>query len=105
MAKRTGNYRRKTRHKMHKPLREKGKISIRRYLQTFKQGDKVVLKAEPAIQTGLYMVRRYHGMVGTVEAKRGACYEVSIFDRNKEKTMLVHPVHLKAHQKTQLKKE
>ena len=96
MTQRTGGSRRKTRHKLSKPLRTKGKLSIRNYFQTFKQGDKVVLKAEPAVQTAMYLPR-FHGKIGTVKSKRGACYEVSLKDGNKQKLLIIHPVHLKGH--------
>ncbi len=96
MVTHTGGYRRKTRHKLSKPLRERGKLSIRKYIQQFNVGDSVVLKAEPSVQKGMYMPR-YHGWIGVVKAKRGACYEVNIHVgiRTKPKTMIVHPVHLK----------
>ena len=93
MAKRIGGDRRKTRYKDKKGSNEKGKISIRNYFQTFNEGDAVVLKAEPAVQKGIYF-RRFHGKAGTVKAKRGNCYDVEIKDFNKTKTVLVHPVHL-----------
>lgn len=94
MVTRIGGFRRKTRRKLRKRVRDKGKISIRRYLQAFKIGDRVCLKAEPAVQKGMYMPR-FHGKIGIVKAKRGKCYEVGIKDGNKEKMLLVHPVHLK----------
>jgi ribosomal protein L21E len=54
MSKKIGSLRRKTRHKLSKTQRTKGKISLTKYFQKFKQGDKVVLKAEPAVQKGMY---------------------------------------------------
>ena len=41
--KRTGGLRRKTRHKLKKNVRTKGKISLRRFFQRFNEGDKVYL--------------------------------------------------------------
>lgn len=93
MTRRCG-YRHKSRHKLSKPLRAKGKISIRNYFQEFKEGESVILKAEPAVQKAMYMPR-FHGRVGKVKAKRGACYEVMVMDGNKAKLMIIHPVHLK----------
>ena len=93
MAKRIGGNRRKTRDKLSKPKSQRGKISITKFFQELKEGDKVVLKAEPAVQSGIYF-RRFHGKAGTVKAKRGTCYEVEIKDFNKSKTVIVHPVHL-----------
>jgi len=94
MAKRIGGFRRKTRHKLSKPLREKGKVSLKRYFQTFKPGDNVVLKSEPSIQKGMYYPR-FHGKAGIIKCKKGACYEVAIKDNKKEKLLIIHPVHLR----------
>lgn len=91
---RMGGSRRKTRHKMLKPIKSKGKLSITRYLQTFNTGDKVVLKAEPAYQKGIYF-RRFHGKSAVVEKKIGNCYNVMIQDAGKKKELIVHPVHLR----------
>ena len=94
MAKRIGRFRRKTRHKLKKSIKEKGKISISNYLHEFKPGDRIILKAEPAVQKGMYFPR-FHGKTGIIQEKQGNCYKVLIKDINKEKTIIVHPVHLK----------
>ena len=92
--KRIGGNRRKTRHKMSKNVRNKGKISLNNYLQEFKIGDNVCLVAEPAVQKGMYYPR-FYGKAGKVLAKRGNCYEVKITDVTMEQIVIVHPVHLK----------
>ncbi len=92
---RIGGARRKTRQKFKKHYRSRGKVSLRRYLQSFTRGDRVALVAEPAVQKGMYF-RRFHGKTGTVVKKIGSCYEVSILDGNKEKRVIVHPVHLRS---------
>jgi len=94
MAKRIGGLRRKTRHKLKKGFRNRGKINISKYLQSFQEGEKVTLKAEPAVQKGMYY-RRFHGKVGIVKCKKGRCYEVAIKDGGKQKALIIHPVHLK----------
>lgn len=94
MTKRIGGFRRKTRKIFSKSLKEKGKISITRYLRQFKTGERIILKAEPSIHKGLYFPR-FHGKPGIIKGKRGRCYEVLIKDINKEKTLIVHPVHLR----------
>lgn len=76
-----------------KHVREKGKISLTRYFAQFKNGEKVLLKAEPAVQRAIYH-RRFHGRIGTIAGKQGNCYTVTIKDLNKSKTLIVHPVHL-----------
>jgi large subunit ribosomal protein L21e len=79
---------------MKKNYRDKGKISISKYFAEFKAGEKVVLKAEPAVQKGIYHLK-FHGKVGIVKGKSGRCYNVTIKDGNKPKLVIVHPIHLK----------
>lgn len=78
---------------MRKAVSSRGKISITSYLAKYEDGDRVQLKAEPAVQKGLYHLD-YHGKSGIVKGTQGNCYKVFIKDGGKEKCMLVHPVHL-----------
>jgi large subunit ribosomal protein L21e len=94
MVKRIGTSRRKTRHKLSKTTKAKGKISTSSYFKGFEVGSKVVLKAEPAIQKGMYFPR-FYGKTGIIKKKTGHCYTVSIKDGNKQKSLTVHPVHLR----------
>ena len=94
MAKRIGGNRRKTRHILSKHYKAKGKISLTKYLKEYKIGEKVILKAEPAIQSGMYFPR-FHGKPGIVKGKKGSCYEILIKDGKLEKNLIVHPIHLK----------
>lgn len=91
---RIGGNRRKTRYKLRKNKGERGRISIANHLQQLNAGDKVLLKADSGYQKGMYF-RRFHGKYGIVESKQGSCYYVLIKDGNKEKNILVHPVHLR----------
>jgi large subunit ribosomal protein L21e len=94
MGKRKGGFRRGTRYKFQKATNEKGKISFKKFFQKLDEGNKVQLKAEPAYQKGMYFPR-YHGFFGIVTGKAGECYTVAILDHDREKTLIVHPVHLK----------
>ncbi|MDD5331464.1 MAG: 50S ribosomal protein L21e [Candidatus Nanoarchaeia archaeon] len=94
MVQRIGGFRRKTRSKLRKSVNEKGKISLKNFLQKFKEGDNVCLKAEPAYQKGMYYPR-FHGKNGKVVGKQGDCYNVLIKDGKKEKNIVVHPIHLR----------
>ena len=94
MAQRIGRFRRKTRSKLKKGIKEKGKISISNYLNDFKENDRVLLKAEPAVQDGMYFPR-FHGKTGIIVGKEGSCYKILIKDFKKEKIVVVHPVHLR----------
>ena len=91
MVQRVGGSRRKSRHKFKKHVKRKGKISLSEYFKELKTGQKVILKAEPAYQKGLYH-SRFHGKTGKVTGKKGNCYYVEI----KDKKLIIHPIHLKA---------
>ncbi|MBW3021881.1 hypothetical protein KY328_03105 [Candidatus Woesearchaeota archaeon] len=52
------------------------------------------MKAEPAVQKGMYCLR-FHGKQGVIKRQVGKCYEVAVKDHNKDKILVVHPVHLK----------
>ena len=94
MVTRIGSKNRKTRNKFKKSLREKGKVPLSKYFQTFKEGDKVNLKVNSTVQKGQFF-RRFHGMTGKITGlQKGVCYEVIIKDRKKEKTLYVHPIHM-----------
>ena len=95
MVKRIGSLKRKSRHKLTKEGRNKGKISLSSYFKKLEIGSKVALKMEPAVQRGVF-APRFFGKIGTVKAKRGSCYQIAIKDGNKQKVIDVHPVHLKA---------
>jgi len=93
MVKRIGGLRRRTRYKFRKEKRRKGKISATRYFQSFNTGDKVYLNVESSVQKGMYYPR-FMGKTGIIKGRRGRCYELTINDLGKKKTLIVHPVHL-----------
>ena len=93
MVKRIGGLRRKTRYKFRKEKRNRGKVSLTKYFQTFNAGDRVYLGVEPGVQKGMYHPR-FMGRSGIIKGKRGRCYQVLINDIGKEKTLIIHPVHL-----------
>lgn len=78
---------------MKKSISDKGKLHISRYLQTFEEGDKVLLKTYSSFHKGVFSLR-FHGKVGEVSGKQGGCYKVNIKDGNKAKVVIAHPVHL-----------
>ncbi|MEM4264094.1 MAG: 50S ribosomal protein L21e [Candidatus Woesearchaeota archaeon] len=94
MGKRKGSYRRRSRKLMKKEYKTRGKISVSKFFAAFKIGEKVVLKAEPAYQKGVFHLR-FYGKAGIIKGKRGDCYELEICDGGKKKLLIVHPLHLK----------
>ncbi len=93
MVTRLAGGRKKSRNKMKKSFRTRGKLSLTKYFQEFKKGDKVILRAEPAYQKALYNLR-FHNKVGVIIGKKGKCYELTIKDGGKLKKLIVHPIHL-----------
>jgi len=85
-----------------KRQRERGKIKLSRYFQEFKKGDRVGVIKELSVQPKF--PKRLQGRSGMVSGKRGASYLVKIKDLNKEKTYIIHPVHLKKLKQVEKKK-
>lgn len=74
-------------------ISEKGKLPVRKFLQAFQNGDRVLLKAYPGYQNGIYPLR-FHGKIGEITRKQGDCYIVNVKDGGKLKECIIHPVHL-----------
>lgn len=76
-----------------KSQREHGKISLSAYFQKFKKGDRVGVVRELSLNPKF--PEQMQGRSGVIESKRGNSYLVKINNLNKEKTYIIHPVHLK----------
>jgi len=76
-----------------KQLRTHGKIKFSNYFQEFKEGDRVAVIRELAVQPKF--PKQIQGRSGVVRSKIGNSYIVNIKDLNKEKTYIIHPVHLR----------
>jgi len=94
MVKRIGGMRRKSRYKLKRDPRTKGRINFRRYLEEYKAGDKVLLAPDSIIQKGMFK-HKWIGRSGVISRKQGRCYEVIIYEKGNEKKLIIHPVHLK----------
>jgi ribosomal protein L21E len=75
-----------------KTIREKGKIKLSRYFQEFKNGDKVAVVSDVALQP--QFPKRIHGSTGVIIGKRGNANVIQIRTQGKEKQFLIKPVHL-----------
>jgi large subunit ribosomal protein L21e len=93
MATRIGGARRKSRKLMTKKSYDAGKLSLKKYFQVLKAGEKVKLVMDSGIHSGTFH-RRFYGRVGVVGEKQGSCYSVKINDGKKQKMLIVHPIHL-----------
>ena len=78
---------------LRKTPREKGKTKIRKLLQNYQAGDKIVVKIDPSVHRGM-PYRRYHGKVGVIAGKRGRAYMVNVTQGNATKEIIVRPEHL-----------
>ena len=96
MVKRIGGSRRKTRQIFSKKPSQRGKFSLTGYFQKYNDGDKVLLKSEPSIHNGMYF-RRFDAKSGIISGKQGRYYKVKINDLGKEKTLIVHPIHMRSY--------
>jgi len=94
MVKASHGPRRRTRKKLKKSIRARGKVSIVKMLQKFKKGEKVVIKPEPAVHKGMPN-KRFFGRVGIVAEKRGKAYILEVKDGKAVKQVISLPVHLK----------
>ncbi len=86
--------RRKTRKKLCKRIRERGKIYVTRALQEFNIGDYVAIKIDPSVHKGMPHPR-FHGRTGKVIERRGRAYIVEVRDGGIIKKVIALPEHLK----------
>ncbi|PIN93107.1 50S ribosomal protein L21e [Candidatus Pacearchaeota archaeon CG10_big_fil_rev_8_21_14_0_10_31_24] len=77
----------------HKNPRQKGKLPLSKYFQTFKDGDSVAVVRELSQKFGYST--RLQGRTGKVIKKQGSAYDVEIKDLNKPKRYFIKPIHLK----------
>ena len=76
-----------------KSLRTKGKIKLSEYFKKFKEGDRVAVIRELALNPKF--PKTLQGRSGRIISKKGKSYIVKINDMNKEKTYIIHPAHLR----------
>jgi len=80
-----------------KKLRQKTALrpTITKFLQEFKENQKIVILPEPSSSAGMPHPR-FKGKAGKILGKRGKSYIVEILDGNKVKKLISRPEHLKA---------
>lgn len=76
-----------------KPIRTRGKLQLSKYFQDLKEGDYVSVSREQSLPVNF--PKRYQGITGIIEGKRGKAYLIKIMDGNKEKRILIESIHLK----------
>ena len=86
-------YRAGTRRLMKKPLRDKGKPKLTKFLYEYEPGSSVIIKIDPSQQKSLPH-RRFHGKIGKVLSKRGRGYVVSVAQGDSMREIIVRTEHL-----------
>ena len=94
MVQRTGGMRFKTKHKLQKRARDRGKLPITKILTTFDIGEKVRIMQESGQHKGMPHPR-FKNLVGIIKKKQGDAYMIVLKDINKTKKVLAKAVHLR----------
>jgi len=73
--------------------RERGKTTLSKILQSYNEGDKVLVKIDSSMHKGMPH-RRFHGRIGVISAKRGRSYVIHVTQGDATKEIIVRPEHL-----------
>jgi large subunit ribosomal protein L21e len=87
--------RKKSRGKLSRTVRAKGKSSVVRAIQEFDTGAMVHIIIDPSIHKGMPHPR-FHGKTGEVVGTRGRAFVLKVTDGNASKTLITLPEHLTA---------
>ncbi|MFX1426832.1 MAG: 50S ribosomal protein L21e [Promethearchaeota archaeon] len=88
-------YRKKTREKHRKKVRDRGLGSVEKYLIDYNINDKVDIITDPSQHKRGMPNRRFHGRTGTVIGQRGRCYLVEVKLGKSTKTLIIGKEHLR----------
>ena len=83
-----------TRQKFRRGPRRRGLSPITRALATFEVGDRACIIIDSSVQKG-WPHHRFHGLTGTIAARRGRAYVLDVRFGNKVKQAVVLPHHLR----------
>ena len=86
-------YQMNTRALLRRSPRERGKTTLRKILQSYGEGDKVVVNIDSSVHKGMPH-RRFHGRVGVIMSKRGRSYVVHVTQGDATKEIIIRPEHL-----------
>ena len=87
--------RKKSRDKLSRTVRARGKSSVVRAIQEFEKGAMVHVIIDPSIHKGMPHPR-FHGKTGEVVGTRGRAFVLRVTDGNATKTLITLPEHLTA---------
>jgi large subunit ribosomal protein L21e len=92
-VKKSKGYRRGSRRLSTKASRDKGKPKLGKLLIAYEVGSQVIVKIDSSEQKSLPH-KRFHGKIGTVKARRGRGYVVSVPQGDAVKEIIVRSAHL-----------
>jgi len=87
-------FRRKSRYKLTKTVREKGLSPVSRAIQEFEVGEMVHIDLDPSVQKGMPHPK-FQGQTGRVVGHRGRAYLLEVRDGNLIKEIIAFPEHLR----------
>lgn len=76
-----------------KNIKSRGKISLSKYFQELKTGEKVAIVREQSSEPKFPI--RIQGKTGVIVGKKGEAYVISLMDGNERKTFVIDAIHLK----------
>ncbi len=85
---------RRSRKRLAIPKGKKGRIELRKALQSFKNGERVLIAPAAYFQKNIPH-RRFFGISGVVVQKKGKAYTVEVIQGSAKKTVDLLPVHLR----------
>ncbi|MFA5861981.1 MAG: 50S ribosomal protein L21e [Candidatus Thermoplasmatota archaeon] len=94
MAVRSKGFRSKTRHKLSKHPRERGNPPPSHVMRDFPPGTKVAVTLNASVQRGMPHPR-FQGLTGNVVERRGDAFVIELLSKNKLKTIIARPEHLR----------
>lgn len=74
--------------------KDRGKINLKKALQSFNTGERVLIDPSPYVQKNIPH-RRFFGISGTIVQRKGKAYTVEVLQGTMSKTVDLLPVHLK----------
>ena len=94
MAVRSKGFHSKTRHKLQKHPRDRGNPPPSHSLRDYPPGSKVAVTLNPSIHRGMPHPR-FQGLTGAVVERRGDAFVIELMAKNKKKTIISRPEHLR----------
>lgn len=94
MVVRSKGSRSKTRHKLSKHPRTRGKPPVTHSLRDYPLGTKVAITINSSVQKGMPHPR-FQGLTGNVVERRGDAFIIELYSKNKQKTIISRPEHLR----------